>query len=43
MKSDQKQLFADIVCFDFIYHSEKKRENSNVGNFQSVTTSPVEP
>jgi hypothetical protein len=29
MKSDKKQLFADIVCFDFIYHLEKKRENSN--------------
>ena len=26
MKSDQ-QLFADLVCFDLIYHSEKKREN----------------
>ena len=31
MKSDKKQLFADIVCFDLIYHSEKKRENSNRG------------
>ena len=26
MKSDQKQLFADIVCFDLIYHLETKRE-----------------
>ena len=32
MKSDEKQVFADIVCFDLIYHSEKKRENSNRGN-----------
>ena len=29
MKSDKKQVFADIVCFYLIYHSEKKRENSN--------------
>ena len=26
MKSDKKQLFVDIVCFDLIYHSEKKWE-----------------
>ena len=31
MKSDKKQVFADIVCFDLIYHSEKKRENSSRG------------
>jgi hypothetical protein len=31
MKSDKKQAFAYIVCFDLIYHSEKKRENSNRG------------
>jgi hypothetical protein len=31
MKSDKKQLFTEIVCFDLIYHSEKKRENSNRG------------
>ena len=24
-KSDKKQVFADIVCFDLIYQSEKKR------------------
>ena len=29
--TDKKQLFADIVCFDLIYHSEKKRENLNRG------------
>jgi hypothetical protein len=29
MKSDKKQVFADIVYFDLILHSEKKRENSN--------------
>ena len=26
MKSDKKQVFADIVCFDLIYHLEIKRE-----------------
>jgi hypothetical protein len=30
-KSDKKQVFADIVYFDLIYHSEKKGENSNRG------------
>jgi hypothetical protein len=29
LKSDKKQVFADIVYFDLVYHSEKKRENSN--------------
>jgi hypothetical protein len=36
MKSDKKQVFADIVCFDLIYHSEKKRENSNRGQKMSA-------
>jgi hypothetical protein len=31
LKSDKKQIFADIICFDLIYHSEKKREKSNRG------------
>jgi hypothetical protein len=29
MKSDKNLIFADIVYFDLIYQSEKKRENSN--------------
>ena len=36
MKSDKKQVFADIVYFDLIYHSEKKRENSNRGQKMSA-------
>ena len=32
----QKQVFADIVYFDLIYHSEKKRENSNRGQKMSA-------
>ena len=36
LKSDKKQVFADIVCFDLIYHSEKKRENSNRGHKMST-------
>ena len=32
----QKQVFADIVYFDLIYHSEKKRENSNRGQKMST-------
>ena len=36
MKSDKKQVFADIVYFDLIYHSEKKRENSNKGQKMSA-------
>jgi hypothetical protein len=28
MKSDNKQVFSDIVYFDLIYHSEKKREKN---------------
>ena len=35
MKSDKKQVFADIVYFYLIYHSEKKRENSNRGQKMS--------
>ena len=35
-KSDKKQVFADIVYFDLIYHSEKKRENSNRGQKMSA-------
>ena len=31
MKSHKNQVFSDIVCFDLIYHSEKKRGNSNRG------------
>ena len=31
MKSDKNLIFADIVYFDLIYPSEKKRENSNRG------------
>ena len=29
MKSDKNLIFADIVYFDLIYPSEKKREDSN--------------
>jgi hypothetical protein len=36
MKSDKKQVFADIVYFDLIYPSEKKRENSNRGQKMSA-------
>ena len=36
MKSDKKQVFADIVYFDLVYHSEKKRENSNRGQKMSA-------
>ena len=36
MKSDKKQVFADIVYFDLILHSEKKRENSNRGQKMSA-------
>jgi hypothetical protein len=36
MKSDKKQVFADIVYFDLISHSEKKRENSNRGQKMSA-------
>jgi hypothetical protein len=36
IKSDKKQVFADIVYFDLIYHSEKKRENSNRGQKMSA-------
>ena len=32
----QKQVFADIVYFDLVYHSEKKSENSNRG--QKIST-----
>ena len=35
MKSDKKQVFADIVYFDLIYPSEKKRKNSNRGQKMS--------
>ena len=36
LNSDKKQAFADIVYFDLIYHSEKKRENSNRGQKMSA-------
>ena len=36
MKSDKKQVFADIVYFYLVYHSEKKRENSNRGQKMSA-------
>jgi hypothetical protein len=36
MKSDKKQVFADIVYFDLVYHLEKKRENSNRGQKMSA-------
>ena len=40
MKSDKNLIFADIVYFDLIYHSEKKREkkreNSNRGQKMSA-------
>ena len=32
----QKQGFADIVYFDLVLHSEKKRENSNSGQKMSA-------
>ena len=28
LKSDKKQVFADIVDYDLIYQPEKKKENS---------------
>ena len=39
MKSDKKHVFADIVYFDLVYHSEKKRENSNRGQKMSAKVS----
>ena len=36
MKSDKNLIFADIVYFDLIYPSEKKRENSNRGQKMSA-------
>ena len=36
MKSDKKQVFTDIVYFELIYHSEKRRENSNRGQKMSA-------
>ena len=36
MKSDKNLIFADIVYFDLIYPSEKKRENSNRGQQMSA-------
>jgi hypothetical protein len=36
MKSDKNLIFADIVYFDLIYSSEKKRENSNRGQKMSA-------
>jgi hypothetical protein len=38
MKSDKKQVLADIIFFWFglVYHSEMKRENSNRGQKMSA-------
>ena len=36
MKSYKNLIFADIVYFDLIYPSEKKRENSNRGQKMSA-------
>ena len=36
MKSDKNLIFADIVYFDLIYPSEKKRENANRGQKMSA-------
>ena len=35
MESEEKQVFADAISFDFIYHAEKKWENSNRGQKMS--------
>ena len=36
MKSDKNLIFSDIVYFDSIYPSEKKRENSKRGQKMSA-------
>ena len=36
MNSDKNLIFADIVYFDLIYPSEKKRENSKWGQKMSA-------
>ena len=40
-KSDKKQVFADIVCFDLSYHSEKKREIQTGENYVHQALSKV--
>ena len=36
MKSDKNLILADFVYFNFFYPSEKKRENSNMGQKMSA-------